>query len=150
MAAPVSASACHPGFVVIYPSSSFQFSQPSFSGIVIPSLALNQGDTIQFSRPTFSSSAPGFLIKGKAYTPSNPFRWYSFSFFGSSLFMSSLSPLPTLRESPIEYIVYITKENRTYDEVLGQLKEAKGDATLARFGVGVSVRGKMTVFPWPM
>ena len=75
MAAPVSASACHPGFVVIYPSSSFQFSQPSFSGIVITSPALNQGGTIQFSRPTLSSSAPGFLIKGKAYTPSNPFRW---------------------------------------------------------------------------
>ncbi len=53
-----------------------------------------------------------------------------------------LPPLPALRKSPIEYIVYITKENRTYDEVLGQLKEAKGDATLARFGVGVTVKGK--------
>ena len=37
-----------------------------------------------------------------------------------------LPPLPDLRKSPIEYIVYITKENRTYDEVLGQLTEAKG------------------------
>ena len=46
-----------------------------------------------------------------------------------------LPPLPGLRESPIKYIVYITKENRTYDEVLGQLKNADGDSTLARFGV---------------
>jgi DNA-binding beta-propeller fold protein YncE len=46
-----------------------------------------------------------------------------------------LPPLPGLRESPIKYIVYITKENRTYDEVLGQLKNAAGDSTLARFGV---------------
>src|ERR1019366_970771 len=39
------------------------------------------------------------------------------------------------RESPIKYIVYITKENRTYDEIMGQLKNANGDSTLARFGV---------------
>ena len=46
-----------------------------------------------------------------------------------------LPVLPGLRESPIKYIVYITKENRTYDEVFGQLKNATGDSTLARFGV---------------
>jgi len=46
-----------------------------------------------------------------------------------------LPPLPGLRESPIKYIVYITKENRTYDEVFGQLKGGKGDSTLARYGV---------------
>ena len=46
-----------------------------------------------------------------------------------------LPALPGLRQSPIKYIVYITKENRSYDEVLGQLKNANGDSTLARFGV---------------
>jgi DNA-binding beta-propeller fold protein YncE len=48
------------------------------------------------------------------------------------------NPLPVLPEAsatPIKYIVYITKENRTYDEVLGQLKKGKGDSTLARFGI---------------
>ena len=53
-----------------------------------------------------------------------------------------LPPLPGLRKSPIKYIVYITKENRTYDEVLGQMKTGKGDLTLARFGVNVNVYGK--------
>ncbi|MEO7767604.1 MAG: phosphoesterase, partial [Ferruginibacter sp.] len=48
---------------------------------------------------------------------------------------SPLPALPGLHETPIKYIVYITKENRTYDEVLGQLKNAKGDSTLARFGI---------------
>ena len=43
--------------------------------------------------------------------------------------------LPGLRQSPIKHIVYITKENRTYDEVMGQIKTGKGDSTLARFGV---------------
>jgi len=46
-----------------------------------------------------------------------------------------LPPLPKLRNSPIKHIVYITKENRTYDEVFGQLKAGKGDSSLARFGV---------------
>ncbi len=46
-----------------------------------------------------------------------------------------LPALPNIQESPIKYIVYITKENRTYDEVFGQLKNANGDSTLARFGV---------------
>lgn len=46
-----------------------------------------------------------------------------------------LPPLPGLRESQIKHIVYITKENRTYDEVFGQLKGGIGDSTLARYGV---------------
>ncbi len=46
-----------------------------------------------------------------------------------------LPALPGLRESPIKYVVYVTKENRTYDEIFGQLKEGKGDSTLARYGV---------------
>jgi YVTN family beta-propeller protein len=50
-----------------------------------------------------------------------------------------LPPLPGISKTPIKYIVYITKENRTYDEVLGQLPQAKGDATIARFGMGVDV-----------
>ena len=46
-----------------------------------------------------------------------------------------LPVLPGLRNSPIKYIVYITKENRTYDEIFSQLKNADGDSTLARYGV---------------
>jgi DNA-binding beta-propeller fold protein YncE len=46
-----------------------------------------------------------------------------------------LPVLPGLHKSPIRHIVYITKENRTYDEVFGQLSNADGDSTLARYGV---------------
>ena len=46
-----------------------------------------------------------------------------------------LPHLPAKGKSPIKHIVYITKENRTYDEILGQLKGGKGDSTLARYGV---------------
>lgn len=37
-------------------------------------------------------------------------------------------------KSPIQYIVFISKENRTYDEIFGQLKAGKGDPTIARYG----------------
>lgn len=46
-----------------------------------------------------------------------------------------LPALPGLTETPIKYIVYITKENRSYDEVFGQFENTVRDSSLARFGV---------------
>ena len=46
-----------------------------------------------------------------------------------------LPALPGLNKTPIKHIVYITKENRTFDEIFGQLKGSNGDSTLARFGI---------------
>ena len=45
---------------------------------------------------------------------------------------------PGVAQSPIRHIVFISKENRTYDEVLGGLKSADGDSSLARYGINVS------------
>ncbi len=47
---------------------------------------------------------------------------------------------PGEKESPIKHIVFISKENRTYDEVFGQLENGKGDPGLARYGKGASFR----------
>jgi YVTN family beta-propeller protein len=47
-----------------------------------------------------------------------------------------LPPAPRLRRSPIRHIVYITKENRTYDEIYGQVLQGWGDPSLARYGAG--------------
>ncbi|AQG78696.1 bifunctional YncE family protein/alkaline phosphatase family protein [Spirosoma montaniterrae] len=55
-----------------------------------------------------------------------------------------LPVLPKTRTSPIKHIVYITKENRTYDEVLGQLETGRGDSTLARFGTGVTIKQRVS------
>ena len=60
------------------------------------------------------------------------------TFVENNIISDLTNPLPSLPEngnSPIKYIIYITKENRTYDEVLGQLTTGKGDSTLARFGI---------------
>jgi DNA-binding beta-propeller fold protein YncE len=60
------------------------------------------------------------------------------TFEATTMTDNGINPLPILpgsSKSPIKYIVYITKENRTYDEVFGQLNDANGDSTLAKFGV---------------
>lgn len=43
---------------------------------------------------------------------------------------------PGAAESPIRHLVFISKENRTYDEVFGQVKAGKGEAAMARYGYG--------------
>ncbi len=40
--------------------------------------------------------------------------------------------------SLIEHVVYIIKENRTYDQVLGDMAKGNGDASLVMFGVDVT------------
>jgi YVTN family beta-propeller protein len=42
------------------------------------------------------------------------------------------------KESAIKHIVFISKENRTYDEIFGQIKNSEGDASIARYGHNVS------------
>ncbi len=46
------------------------------------------------------------------------------------------NPIPTEvgAPSPIKYCIYIIKENRTYDQVLGDLPQGNGDAKLCLFG----------------
>lgn len=40
--------------------------------------------------------------------------------------------------SPIEHVVYILKENRTYDQVLGDMEAGDGDPSLCMFGKDIS------------
>jgi YVTN family beta-propeller protein len=40
--------------------------------------------------------------------------------------------------SPLKYIIYIIKENRTYDQVFGDIKEGNGDPSLVMFGEKVT------------
>jgi YVTN family beta-propeller protein len=40
--------------------------------------------------------------------------------------------------SPFRHVIYVIKENRTYDQVLGDMKEGNGDANLVLFGEEVT------------
>lgn len=53
------------------------------------------------------------------------------------------TPAPSTRtvlraNGPIKHVIYIIKENRTYDQILGDLPGANGDAKLAMFGKSVT------------
>jgi len=59
------------------------------------------------------------------------------------------NPIPVFggeKESPIKYLVFISKENRTYDEIFGQLKKGDGDPSLARYGYGVNFTNRKKDF----
>ena len=43
-------------------------------------------------------------------------------------------PIKVGEPSPIKYVFYIIKENRTYDQVFGDMPEGNGDSTLCLFG----------------
>jgi YVTN family beta-propeller protein len=45
---------------------------------------------------------------------------------------------PVRAGGPIKHVIYIVKENRTYDQVLGDMKQGNGDASLVLFGEKVT------------
>ncbi len=45
---------------------------------------------------------------------------------------------PARRYPAFHHVIYIIKENRTYDQVFGDLKEGDGDSNLVFFGQGIS------------
>ena len=53
-----------------------------------------------------------------------------------------LPPAPGIRKSPIQHVVYIVKENRTFDQVYGERAGGEADPTLAGLGRNVTVRNK--------
>jgi len=69
----------------------------------------------------------------------NNFRFQKVNGQVTELHKSNPVPLfPGEKSSPVKHIVFISKENRTFDEVLGQLKNVNGDPSLARYGRNVS------------
>jgi len=50
------------------------------------------------------------------------------------------SPVPAQvgQASPIKHVFYLIRENRTYDQVLGDMEKGNGDATLALFGEAIT------------
>ncbi len=47
-------------------------------------------------------------------------------------------PMKVGEKSPVKYIFYIIKENRTYDQVLGDIPEGNGDPGLVLFGENIT------------
>jgi len=55
------------------------------------------------------------------------------------------NPIPLFggqKDSPIKHLIFISKENRTYDEVFGQVEKGEGDPSIARYGYNASFYNK--------
>jgi hypothetical protein len=74
---------------------------------------------------------------------------YTHTVLGNSPYRDSLledagvpagSPIPTVRggATPIKHVILLMKENRTYDQVLGDMKEGNGNPDLVLFGENVT------------
>jgi len=87
---------------------------------------------------------PGYVATMQTGTASwiEPFTdeqlaaWTRKAFSNSPYNDSKLNEPSTL--PPIQHVLYIEKENRTYDQVLGDMKEGNGDASLVLFGENVT------------
>ncbi|MGC3944425.1 MAG: bifunctional YncE family protein/alkaline phosphatase family protein [Chryseolinea sp.] len=86
----------------------------------------------------------GSLLKGAMSIISIPDKTqlaaYSKSVYENSPYTSYMkgvaatAPIALGKSSPIKHVFYIIKENRTYDQVLSDLKQGNGDSTLLLFG----------------
>ena len=65
------------------------------------------------------------------FTPQQLASWTREALSDSLYSDAKLDERPTL--PPVQHVIYIVKENRTYDQVLGDMKEGNGDASLCLF-----------------
>ncbi len=59
---------------------------------------------------------------------------------GAAVTAANGNPIPIVRggQTPIKHVFYIIKENRTYDQVFGDMAQGNGDASLVQFGQNVT------------
>jgi hypothetical protein len=80
----------------------------------------------------------------KSYTQQVISNNFSFEKASSDSFLwRKNNPVPLYpgeKQSPIKHIVFISKENRTYDEVFGQVEKGNGEPELARYGKDATFR----------
>jgi YVTN family beta-propeller protein len=83
---------------------------------------------------------PDSAIAGYTKTVFTDNAWDQIHAINSGQYDSVPSVIPRFigGSSPIKHVVVIVKENRTYDQVLGDLSEGNGDPTDAQFGQEVT------------
>lgn len=78
-------------------------------------------------------------------TPGKPGAYNSYDYTGSvNLLAPAFGPVAKVSDSrfrklpPIKHVVYVIKENRTYDQVFGDIPGADGDSSLCQFGANIT------------
>jgi YVTN family beta-propeller protein len=88
----------------------------------------------------FTMPANGFQLHQDTRTVFRDNAWNQIKPINSGVYdtVPSVIPRHLGQSSPIKHIVVIIKENRSYDQVLGDLGEGNGDPALAQFGQQVT------------
>jgi YVTN family beta-propeller protein len=85
----------------------------------------------------------GDLSKETAQVIANNFRFEKPDAGDPGRLKGNPIPLyPGEKKSPLQHVVFVVKENRTFDEVFGQVPGADGAASLARYGSDVTFSNK--------
>ena len=93
-------------------------SEPLHQGVALPEyVGRIQTGTASFIEPFSDAQLQAY---SKTVLGNSPYRDDK---------LEASNPFP-----PIQHIIYIVKENRSYDQVLGDMKEGNGDASLVLFG----------------
>lgn len=107
-------------------------------GFVAPSRGAYSGDLMQGTFQIVSTPDVGQL---KTYTQQVIDHTYSLR----EVVDDGRNPLPAaprLRKSPIQHIVFIVKENRTFDQMFGQRPNVNGDPTITDIGKKMTFANK--------
>jgi YVTN family beta-propeller protein len=80
------------------------------------------------------------LTKYTKQVDENNTRYTATSSFFSKIKGETNFPIPRFagQKSPIKHVIYILKENRTYDQVFGDMKKGNGDPSLTEFGQNIT------------
>jgi YVTN family beta-propeller protein len=106
------------------------YTMPASSSVTGHNTYDDTGSATLFEMPSHSQLATDtkLVVKDNAWEQIKPINQ------GAYDTVPSVIPAHLGGSSPIKHIVVIIRENRTYDQVLGDLGEGNGDPTLAQFG----------------
>jgi YVTN family beta-propeller protein len=128
---PTGAIFSHDGKQVFVLSGKGLSSQPSSTGIGSVQRLLGTVPAVPVPDRT---ALQGYTRQARSLTP------YSDEILLSPAGVPIGSPIPQVvrGSSPIKYVFYVIRENRTFDQVLGDLPRGNGDPTIALFGSNVT------------
>jgi DNA-binding beta-propeller fold protein YncE len=108
-------------------------------GIVEVIAGLFRGTLSTIPLPT-AEQMPRYSRQAYACSPLKPDASVVGGVPGEAGSLPANSPIPAKvgDASPIKYVIYVVKENRTYDQVFGDIKEGNGEPSLCLFPEDVS------------
>ncbi len=110
-----------------------------------PGMTRGEGSNVEYIGSLLKGSISVIDLPNPAKLAQLTKQTYANSPYTDELLQAARTPktgtaIPTRvgESSPIKHVIYVIKENRTYDQVLGDMKEGNGDASLCLFGEDVT------------